>query len=138
MVEGGREDLANDDGVVTGKIGGIQATGDLAKHVVKKRYSILVPAKVDFRVVLFPFVLPVGWLRAGKEFGQMLLVGFQDVDSEQATPFDDREQVGALVHADGNQGRNEGDRSEGVGGHTVNALRGAFDGDYCNARCEMA
>jgi len=94
--------------VISRGVGGMKTAGDLAEDVVKEGYSVFAPAKADFQVVLFPFVLTAPRLfRTGKEFREMVLVVFQNVDAKEAALFYQGKQVGTLVHADGNQRRHQ-------------------------------
>lgn len=76
-------------------------------------------------------------LGPGKELGEVLLIIFEDVDAKEAVLFQHGEQVGAFIHADGNQGWNKRDGGEGVGGHAVDTSWGAFNSDYRDAGGEM-
>lgn len=114
--------------MVAGDVRGYDAADDLGEGVFEERDAGLRPAKANVELC-FGFRCLISLREVD---GKGLLVFLQDVDAEGAVLFEKRQEMAALVDADKNEERVEGDGCEGIGGHAVGlagSARGSDNGD---------
>ena len=120
--------------VVAGDVGGYDAADDLGEGVFEEGDAGVRPAKANVERC-FGFRCLISLREVD---GKGLLVFLQDVDAEGAVLFEKRQEMAALVNADKNEERVEGDGCEGIGGHAVGLAGSARGGDDGDAGCELA
>lgn len=114
--------------MVAGDVGGHDAADDLGEGVFEEGDAGWRPAKANVELCFGVRCL----IRLREVDGKGLLVFLQNVDAEGAVLFEKRKEMAALVDADKNEERVEGDGCEGIGGHAVGlagSARGGDDGD---------
>ena len=120
--------------MVAGDVGGHDAADDLGEGVFEEGDAGWRPAKANVELGFGLRCL----FRLREVDGKGLLVFLQDVHAEEAILFEKRQEMAALVNADKNQERVEGDGSEGISGHAIGLAGSARGGDDGDAGGELA
>lgn len=122
-------DFADNDGVVTSEMRGIDGADELRENSVEQRHAGFGPVKTNAEA---GFV--AGFLfDPSEKFREQALIVAQDADAKLLAFLEQRKKAGANVHADGNKRWIQGDGGEGISGHAVNFTGCAFHGDDRNA-----
>jgi len=134
IVAGHAFDFADEDGVIAGGMFRDEIAGEMGQRPFQQRNTALCPLKTDAQLLL-----DFGSLFAFREMlGEGLLAFAENADAKAALRFEERQKASIVGHANEDQKRLERDRSEGVGGHAMNAAGFAFDGDDGDAGGESA
>ena len=108
-------DLADVDVVVAAGDDAVDGAVHVGDGVVEAGRAGLPDGVLDLGELLGP----VDSLAAGEVGGESFLIRAQDIHREGGRFLEDLQHVRVLVDADQDQGRLQGDRAEGVGGHAV-------------------
>jgi len=127
-------DFGDEDGVVAGILGAVEAALEVGEGSVKDGRAVA--SAVEDGTGFFGGAI-VGAGRARVVFGDQMLVFGQDVHAETFFSVEVGVGAGALVDANENEHGIEGDRGKGVGGHAVDFILVVY-GDDCDAGGEAS